>query len=60
MSVCAALDIAPDDIDKIVSLCQELIEEDLHQYFSDATTFIEKMKVKRNEAISVLSCVVPF
>ena len=60
MSVCASLDIAPDDIDRIVSLCQELIEEDLHQYFSDASAFIEKMKIKRNEAISVLSCVVPF
>ncbi|MGD9947776.1 MAG: hypothetical protein AB7U29_04780 [Desulfobulbus sp.] len=49
MSVCASLEVEPDDIDKIVYLCQGMIEEDLHAYFEDEQAFIEKMETKRNE-----------
>ncbi|MDD2468770.1 MAG: hypothetical protein PHI97_32755 [Desulfobulbus sp.] len=49
MSVCASLEVKPDDIDKIVYLCQEMIEEDLHRFFEDEQAFIEKMEIKRNE-----------
>lgn len=49
MSVCASLEVKPDDIDKIVYLCQEMIEEDLHAFFEDEQAFIKKMETKRNE-----------
>ncbi|MGE4400669.1 MAG: hypothetical protein AB7F61_03195, partial [Desulfobulbus sp.] len=49
MSVCASLEVEPDDIDKIVYLCQGMIEEDLHAFFEDEQAFIEKMETKRNE-----------
>ena len=54
MSVCACFDVRSDDIDKIVYLCQEFIEEDLHEFFKDQKAFINKMKVKRNEANNTL------
>ncbi|MGD9949784.1 MAG: hypothetical protein AB7U29_15080 [Desulfobulbus sp.] len=49
MSVCASLEVEPDDIDKIVHLCKGIIEEDLHAFFEDEQAFVEKMTVKRNE-----------
>ncbi|MGD9950929.1 MAG: hypothetical protein AB7U29_21075, partial [Desulfobulbus sp.] len=49
MSVCASLEVEPDDIDKIVYLCKGIIEEDLHAFFEDEQAFVEKMTVKRNE-----------
>ncbi|MDD2466177.1 MAG: hypothetical protein PHI97_19425 [Desulfobulbus sp.] len=49
MSVCASLEVAPDDIDKIVYLCKEMIEEDLHAFFEDEKAFTDKMTAKRNE-----------
>ncbi|MGE4403771.1 MAG: hypothetical protein AB7F61_19175 [Desulfobulbus sp.] len=49
MSVCAAFEIEPDDIDKIVYLCQGMIEEDLHRFFEDEKAFVDKMTTKRNE-----------
>jgi len=55
MSVCATLEVEPDDIDKIVYLCKELIEEDLHQYFQDERAFINKMLTKRNDARATLA-----
>lgn len=60
MSICAALGIAPDDIDKIVAISQDLIEEDLHEFFSREEEFIRKMKIKSNEALSILSVNIPF
>jgi hypothetical protein len=54
MSVCACFDVRSDDIDKIVYLCQEFIEKDLHHLFQDQKAFIKKMKVKRNEANNTL------
>jgi len=55
MSVCASLEVEPDDIDKIVHLCKGVIEEDLHAYFQDEYTFIEKMITKRNEFRATLA-----
>ncbi len=55
MSVCASFEIEPDDIDKIVYLCQEMIEEDLHAYFEDEKAFIDKMTTKRNEFRTTLA-----
>lgn len=55
MSVCASLEVEPDDIDKIVHLCKEVIEEDLHAYFQDEYTFIDKMITKRNEFRATLA-----
>jgi len=55
MSVCATLEVEPDDIDKIVYLCKELIEEDLHQYFEDERAFVNKMLTKRNDARATLA-----
>ncbi len=55
MSVCASLEVEPDDIDKIVHLCKDLIEEDLHQLFEDEQAFKEKMITKRNEFRATLA-----
>lgn len=55
MSVCASLEVKPDDIDKIVYLCQGMIEEDLHAYFEDEKAFIDKMTTKRNEFRATLA-----
>lgn len=55
MSVCASLEVEPDDIDKIVHLCKEMIEEDLHSYFEDEKAFIDKMLTKRNEYRATLA-----
>ncbi|WP_319586009.1 hypothetical protein [uncultured Desulfobulbus sp.] len=55
MSVCASLEVEPDDIDKIVYLCKDLIEEDLHQLFEDEQAFKERMITKRNEFRATLA-----
>jgi len=55
MSVCASMEIAPNDIDKIVHVSKEIIEEDLHALFEDEKTFIDKMTTKRNEFRSTLA-----
>lgn len=55
MSVCAAMEIEPDDIDRIVAFCQNLIEEDLHDLFEDEEKFTRKMRVKRNEFRSTMA-----
>jgi len=55
MSVCASLEVEPDDIDKIVYLCKEMIEEDLHRFFEDEKKFIDKMTTKRNEFRATLA-----
>ncbi len=55
MSVCACLEVEPDDIDKIVHLCKDLIEEDLHDLFEDEQAFIKKMQTKRNESKTSLA-----
>jgi len=55
MAVCASLEVEPGDIDKIVHLCKELIEEDLHRFFEDEQAFIDKMTTKRNEFIATLA-----
>lgn len=55
MSVCASLEVEPDDIDKIVYLCQEMIEEDLHAFFEDEKAFVDKMTTKRNEFRATLA-----
>ncbi|MDR2549465.1 MAG: hypothetical protein LBD10_04600 [Desulfobulbus sp.] len=55
MSVCAAMEIEPGDIDRIVAFCQELIEEDLHDLFEDEEKFTQKMRVKRNEFKSTMA-----
>ena len=55
MSVCASLEVEPDDIDKIVHLCKELIEEDLHQFFEDEQAFRIRMITKRNEFKTTLA-----
>jgi|GEM_PF-696715 len=55
MSVCASLEVEPDDIDKIVHLCKDLIEEDLHQFFEDEQAFKERMIAKRNEFRATLA-----
>ncbi|MBV5328091.1 MAG: hypothetical protein JZU65_10705, partial [Chlorobium sp.] len=55
MSVCATLEVEPDDIDKIVYLCKELIEEDLHQFFENEEAFKLKMITKRNESLATLA-----
>ena len=44
-----------DDIDKIVHLCKEVIEEDLHAYFEDEKAFIDKMITKRNDFRATLA-----
>ena len=49
MSIAAFYDVRSNDIDKIVYICQELIEKDLHECFQDQEAFIKKMKKKRNE-----------
>ena len=53
MSIMAFFVEEPDDIDKIVSLSQDLIEEDLHQFFKNESKFIKRMKVRRAEALIV-------
>jgi len=55
MAVCASMEVEPGDIDKIVYLCKELIEEDLHRLFEDERAFIEKMTIKRNEFVTTLA-----
>ena len=55
MSVCASLEVSPDDIDRIVFLCKEVIEEDLHAFFENEKAFIDKMLTKRNEFRSTLA-----
>ena len=55
MSVCASFEIEPNDIDRIVYLCQEMIEEDLHRFFKDEKKFVDKMTAKRNEFRSTLA-----
>ena len=55
MSVCASLEVEPDDIDKIVHLCKEVIEEDLHAFFEDEKAFVDKMLAKRNEFRATLA-----
>lgn len=55
MSVCSSLEIEPDDIDKIVFLCKELIEEDLHKYFENEKEFRERMITRRNEFRATLA-----
>ncbi|MGD9950745.1 MAG: hypothetical protein AB7U29_20075 [Desulfobulbus sp.] len=55
MSVCASLEVEPDDIDKIVHLCKGIIEEDLHAYFEDEQEFIAKMTTKHNEFRNTLA-----
>ncbi len=55
LSVCAALEVEPDDIDKIVYLCQDMIEEDLHRFFENQKAFIDKMTTKRNEFRATLA-----
>jgi hypothetical protein len=55
MSVCASLEVEPDDIDKIVYLCKEMIEEDLHRFFEDEEAFVTKMTTKRNEFRATLA-----
>ena len=55
MSVCASLEVEPDDIDKIVYLCKDLIEEDLHQLFEDEQAFKDRMITKRNEFRATLA-----
>nr|WP_321465663.1 hypothetical protein [uncultured Desulfobulbus sp.] len=55
MSVCASLEVQPNDIDKIVFLCQGMIEEDLHAFFEDEQAFIKKMETKRNEFRATLA-----
>jgi len=55
MSVCASLEVSPDDIDKIVYLCKEIVEEDLHAFFVDEKAFVDKMITKRNEFRATLA-----
>lgn len=55
MSVCASLEIEPDDIDRIVHLCKELIEEDLHKYFENEKEFKDRMITRRNEFRATLA-----
>ena len=55
MTVCASLEVEPDDIDKIVYLCKEVIEEDLHRFFEDEKKFVDKMTTKRNEFRATLA-----
>ena len=55
MSVCACLEVEPDDIDKIVHLCKGVIEEDLHEFFENEKAFVKKMQIKRNEARATLA-----
>jgi len=55
MTVCASLEVEPNDIDKIVYLCKEVIEEDLHRFFEDEKKFIDKMTTKRNEFRATLA-----
>lgn len=55
MSVCASLEIEPDDIDRIVHLCKDMIEEDLHKYFEDEQEFRQRMITRRNEFRATLA-----
>ena len=55
MSVCASLEVEPDDIDKIVYLCKDMIEEDLHRFFENQKAFVTKMTTKRNEFRATLA-----
>lgn len=55
MSVCASLEVEPDDIDKIVHLCKGLIEEDLHAFFKNQKAFIDRMTTRRNEYRATLA-----
>jgi hypothetical protein len=55
MSVCASLEVEPDDIDHIVHLCKDMIEEDLHRFFEDEQVFRERMITKRNEFRATLA-----
>ncbi|MDR3631595.1 MAG: hypothetical protein P4L42_14845 [Desulfocapsaceae bacterium] len=49
MSIAAFHDVRSNDIDKIIYIVQQLIEEDLYEFFDDQEAFIKKMKKKRNE-----------
>jgi len=55
MAACASLEVEPDDIDRIVYLCKDMIEEDLHRFFEDEQAFREKMITKRNEFRATLA-----
>lgn len=55
MSVCSAMEIEPDDIDRIVFFCKDLIEEDLHKLFEDEQGFVKAMLIRRNEFRSTLA-----
>lgn len=55
MSVCASLEVEPDDIDRIVHLCKELIEEDLHRLFENEKEFRDKMLIRRNQFRTTLA-----
>jgi len=51
MSVAAFFVTSSEDIDQIVSHSQELIENDLREFFEDRAKFIKRMDKKRNEII---------
>lgn len=55
MSVCASLEVEPDDIDKIVYLCKDMIEEDLHSFFENEQEFRQRMISRRNEFRATLA-----
>lgn len=55
MSVCASLEVEPDDIDRIVHLCKDMIEEDLHRLFENEVDFIDSMTTRRNEFRATLA-----
>jgi hypothetical protein len=55
MSACASLEIEPDDIDKIVHLCKEMIEEDLHKFFENEQEFRQRMITRRNKFRATLA-----
>jgi hypothetical protein len=55
MSACASLEIEPDDIDRIVHLCKEMIEEDLHKFFENEQEFRQRMITRRNEFRATLA-----
>lgn len=57
MSIAAFFVNSADDIDEIVSQSQELIENDLREFFEDKSKFIKRMERKRNE---ILLDTVPF
>ncbi len=57
MSIAAFFIEKPEDIDAIVNQSQDLIEQDLREFFQDESKFIKRMKKKRNE---ILLDTVPF